>query len=251
MFGEYISTGAFSPKTLRYILKTFGENQNKGTFIDIGGHIGLMSIPVAASGDIQCTAFEPDKRNFFYLQRNVELHGVADKICIVNKALFDRKATLDFEVSDWHHGDHRVHSSQEASKEHLEYAPFREDTRTIVKVEADRLDNLIELNSPARPLVIKIDTQGSEAHIFSGGKKVLAEADLLVTEFCPYMIRRVGGDPGEIIQFLEANFSKGSVSGKHNANTDVEMTEIGEVADFLRGFVRIAKLDFLDILVEK
>ena len=250
-FGEYISTGAFSPKTLRYILKTFAEHQNKGTFIDIGGHIGLMSIPVAESGEIQCTAFEPDKRNFFYFKRNIELHGVEDKVSIVNKALFDRKATLDFEISDWHHGDHRIHNTEEVSDEVFEYSPFREDIRTIVKVEADRLDNLIELNSPARPLVIKIDTQGSEAHIFSGGKRVLAEADLLVTEFCPYMIRRIGGNPEEIIEFLEANFSKGFVSGKHNSNIEIEMVEIGEVADFLRGFVEIAKLDFLDILLEK
>ena len=80
---------------------------------------------------------------------------------------------------------------------------------------------------------------------------MLAAADLLVTEFCPYMIRRIGGDPEEIIQFLQDNFSQGFVSGKHNLNAEVEMVDIAEVAEFLRGFVRIAKLDFLDILVKK
>ena len=54
IFGEYLTTQNFSPQIITFILSVFHGNNNKGTFIDIGAHVGLMSIPVAKSGEIEC-----------------------------------------------------------------------------------------------------------------------------------------------------------------------------------------------------
>jgi len=251
MFGEYLSTGNFSPKTLNHMLEFFAQRESTGTFIDVGGHIGLMSIPVARSGAINCIVFEPEPLNHKFLLENISNAKLENQVDVKNLALFDKAGSLDFEVAEWHHGDHRIRNTEEVSDRSFDYAPFREDTRPIVTVETQKLDDAVSLSTVSTPLVVKIDTQGSEAHVFSGGNKVLKAADLLVTEFCPYMITRMGGDTETVLTFLEQHFNKGFVSGKHNKNVPIEYVEISEVTDYLRNFVRRANLDFVDIIVTK
>ncbi len=251
MFGEYLTTGEFSPKTLNYMLRFFQKNGGKGTFIDIGGHIGLMTIPIARSGDINCITFEPEPKNFRFLKTNISECQVADRVQLINLALFDSAKTIDFEVAEWHHGDHRIRNTDEVSSEVMEYSPFREDTRTIVSVNTIRLDDVINLDDCKSPLVVKIDTQGSEAHVFLGGEETLKKADLVVTEFCPYMIRRMGGDIDGLLTFIEKNFTLGFVSGKHNPTAKIELKDIHQVVEFLRDFTSRVKLDFVDIILSK
>ena len=251
MFGEYLSTGTFSPRTLTYMLDFFNRHGSQGTFIDVGGHIGLMSIPIARSGDILCHTYEPDARNFNYLNQNIELSGTKEKVNTYNLAVFDQETTIEFEVAEWHHGDHRIRNSDGKTDTEQTYAPFMEDTRSVVQVDTIMLDKHQSNLDVKSPLVVKIDTQGAESHVFRGGQSVLAKADLLVTEFCPYMIKRMNGDIDEMLSFIENNFSKGYVSAKHNSKDTIELEDIQQVVSFLRDFVAIAKLDFVDIILEK
>ena len=251
MFGEYLSTGKFSPKTLDHILQFFAQNDSAGTFIDVGGHIGLMSLPVARSGAINCVVFEPEPLNHKFLLENISNAKLENQVDVRNLALFDKAGALDFEVAEWHHGDHRIRNTQEVTNSSFDYAPFREDTRPLVTVKTQKLDDAIDLSMLEAPVVVKIDTQGSEAHVFSGGSTVLEAADLIVTEFCPYMITRMGGDTETVLSFLEQHFTKGFVSGKHNKNVPIDYVEISEVTDYLRDFVKRANLDFVDVIVKK
>jgi hypothetical protein len=58
----------------------------------------------------------------------------------------------------------------------------------------------------AGPLAVKIDTQGAEPFVIAGGAKTLASVELLILEFCPYMIERMGGDSERVLSFLETKF---------------------------------------------
>jgi hypothetical protein len=78
-------------------------------------------------------------------------------------------------------------------------------------VQAERLDDVIDVKAVAQPLAVKIDTQGAEPAIFAGGRNVLAAAGLIALEFCPYMMKRQDGDIEAEIEFLESNFAEGSI----------------------------------------
>ena len=51
-------------------------------------------------------------------------------------------------------------------------------------------------------LAIKIDTQGAEPFVVAGGQQVLARAGLVAMEFCPFLMRQLGGDPKVVIDVL-------------------------------------------------
>ena len=251
MFGEYLTTHTYSPMTLQAILDFFRDNGSKGTFIDIGGHVGLMSIPVSQSGDIRCLTFEPDARNFSFLRENIDRCGVAGKVAPHELALFDRATTVEFEISDWHHGDHRIRNTQGVAAEVLRYAPYREDVRQVVTVRTVRLDDVVDADSLPQPIVVKIDTQGAETHILRGGEATLSRASLLVTEYCPYMIRRMGGDPMVLLDFLHRHFRRGFVHAQHNRGEPVVLEDIERTVAFLDAFTARAKLDFVDVIAVK
>jgi hypothetical protein len=85
-----------------------------------------------------------------------------------------------------------------------------EDQRTTVKIDALPLDEIV---GPVEgPLAVKIDTQGAEPFVIEGGQSTLKQAELVVMEFCPYMIGRMGGDPETIAAFIERNFRSASLA---------------------------------------
>ena len=114
-------------------------------------------------------------------------------------ALFDRKAKLPFEIAEENLGDHRIHIETGL------VAKQGEIGRKVIDVCAVPLDDLhLRIKGP---LLIKIDTQGAEPFVFSGGKATLSKADLIVVEWSPYHMARVGGDPMVVINFLQREFS--------------------------------------------
>src|SRR5882762_4083900 len=56
------------------------------------------------------------------------------------------------------------------------------------------------------PLVIKIDTQGAEPFVFSGGKETLSKADLIVVEWSPYHMARLGGESQSPLRTINSGF---------------------------------------------
>jgi hypothetical protein len=62
------------------------------------------------------------------------------------------------------------------------------------------------LRKPRGPLAVKIDTRGSESFVINGGRKTLAQAELLILEFWPYGVARMGGNVEDIISCLQ-NFA--------------------------------------------
>ena len=93
--------------------------------------------------------------------------------------------------------------------------------------------NSLDLVRTGCALGVKIDTQGAEPFIIGGGRKTLSRAQLLVIEWCPYLIARMGGDPLVVLQFLRESFRIGSIS-RAEADTEAgQYQPIGEICDRL------------------
>jgi FkbM family methyltransferase len=198
--GHYRREGNWSPE-IQELLADQLFPEGRGTFLDIGANIGLVSIPLAERRRVRCLAFEPEPRNFRWLERNIALHQVGALFTTFNLALHSEQARLCFELSPSNSGDHRVRGA----------APLEgEAERTMIEVPAGRLDDLVELEDLPRPIVAKLDTQGAELRVLRGAERSLAHIDHLICEFWPYGLRRMGDRAEDLIERFR-DFSYGLI----------------------------------------
>ena len=236
---RYARDGVWSPRESSLFKNLFAEHG--GTYLDIGANIGLTVIPIAQNPQVACYAFEPEPTNFHYLSENVFLNCRAGNVRLLNLALYDRNATLPFEIALRHSGDHRI-SLVDVEGE------LDEQDRKKISVSAKRLDDVI--TDITKPLAAKIDVQGAEPFMLAGGRNTLSQASLLSLEFWPYSMRRMGGDVSAVIAFLTGHFQEGSISpGDEDKQTAWQ--PIVSVASFLHEFAKTDKRDYLDVTVRK
>ena len=188
VFGHYAKHGTWAKHTNQILIEFFRE-RGGGTYVDIGANIGLTTIPVAQNNKINCIAFEPDPVNFANLKVNVGNNCPHRNVKMESLALCEKRCILFFELADRNLGDHRMASRNGASTE-----------RRVIKVPGAPLDE--EIHDLLGPLAVKCDTQGAEPFVIAGGQKVLSRADLVILEFWPHGMTRMGGDPEMVIDFL-------------------------------------------------
>lgn len=178
----YMREGSFSKNIVDLIVNNIKEKQN-ATFIDIGANIGIVTIKVASQTAANCIAIEPDDGNFRILKANLALNAI-DSVRLLNAAVGDKPGKAQFTRSAFNSGDHRMSPAGEQS------------------VDVTALDDA-DLIQDAAYLVIKMDTQGAEPLIFTGGKATLAKADLIIAEFWPWGMHRMGVNADPVISFVE------------------------------------------------
>lgn len=203
LLGRYAESGSWSTEAIT-LLQDFFHQRGGGTYLDIGANIGLTLVPISQNPQVQCFGFEPEPRNFAFLQRNVEANCPYRNVDIKQLALFEKETELQFELSAINSGDHRIRVSNDEGM-------YQEATRKTISVKANRLDNVLQLGDANLPIAVKMDTQGAEPAIFAGGPRILSAAELLILEFWPYGIRRMGGNAKFELKFLMNHFREGSV----------------------------------------
>lgn len=163
-------------------------------FIDIGAHFGLYPLVLCARFPrILCVAIEPSPDNFSVLMENVALAGFKSRIQCFECALGSGTGS----------GRLRLNSSM---GHHL-VTQLSASGPPEIKVEVRKLDSLLAgLQADAfshRPVWLKIDTEGRELDVLSGGRELLGSGrvDGILWEY------RIGMEENprkaEILSFLE------------------------------------------------
>jgi len=214
----YADTGYWAKGTNDTLIAFFLQSGG-GRYIDIGANIGLTTIPVAQNPKVHCLAVEPEPTNFSNLTINVEVNCPHRNVQLRQLAVFSRRDILKFEIAtSGNLGDHRIRLQDKPGR-------LGEHTWTTINVEAVPLDDIVDATEG--PLAVKMDTQGAEPFIVEGGRKILAEADLLICEWAPYWMSRLGGDPATITDFLRKHFRLISMtSGEDNSVSTSEPVDI-------------------------
>jgi FkbM family methyltransferase len=181
---QYLRSGQLSPVIVK-LFQDFFDARGGGTFYDLGANIGMVVVPVARNTNVSCVCFEPDPVNFALLRANVLLNAAGPNIEIINAAVAREPGQLRFAQSGYNCGDHRL--SEDGS----------------LVVQAVRLD---DYTPKVLPLAVKIDCQGAEPLIVAGGMQTLAKADLIVCEFWPWGMRRMGLSPEPVLEFAAGHF---------------------------------------------
>jgi FkbM family methyltransferase len=176
VMGEYRALGSWAKGLVSLVVeRLFAEGP--GTFIDVGANIGLVAVPVVERSGSIGIAFEPEPRNFGFLSRNVARHGLSDRIECHAVACYSERAALRLSLSSDNLGDHRL--QPKAAPERHASTPERAE----IEVAAVRLDDVLRDRELPRPIVMKLDAQGSEVRVLEGARETLARADYVISEY--------------------------------------------------------------------
>ncbi len=196
VMGSYVQQHAYCPGIVDLITSRL-INNGKGSFIDIGANIGLITVPVARNSQAVVHAFEPEPNNFGFLTRNVTENLSPDRVTLHNIALVSNEGLLQFELSKDNFGDHRVRRKSKITNQ-----KYDEKNRQVIDVTGKRLDNVLNADELPHPIVVKMDTQGAESEVVQGGGQLMDAADFVLTEYCPYLLLRFGTDPADFLKFI-------------------------------------------------
>lgn len=172
-----------------------------GTLIDVGANIGLVCVPVIERTGAQGICFEPEPENFGYLERNLARHRLDQRVRCHPLACHDAAGRLPLTLSEDNLGDHRLQRMMRGATSR---------TRRAILVETQRLDDVLRDQHLARPVVMKVDAQGSEVGVFAGAQQTLARTDHLITEYWPRGIVD-HGDDAQTFQHFMRGFPYGAV----------------------------------------
>lgn len=175
-----------------FITKFLPEWIEQGnTVIDVGAHIGyhtlIMAKAVGWRGKV--ISFEPHPDNFKLLEANVATNNYRH-VALHQAAIGAESGKAPLYLCDYDSGGHRLTHDAECSDW---------ETTTV------RVNPLDAYSDARRAHLIKIDVEGREHLVIAGLQKTLAEGRSLklLIEFWPTTIRRNGGDPVAMIEYLE------------------------------------------------
>jgi FkbM family methyltransferase len=162
--------------------------------LDIGANIGLYSAlackRVGPTGRV--IAVEPSAENCGFIRQTAERNGFA-QLSVNQKAAGASRAEAFLYLCSNNKADHRVFDQSHQ--------------RDRVPVEILPLDDLLDGLQVTRVDVMKIDTQGYEAFVFDGMKRLLQDKRPLkiMMEFWPWGIEQSGRQPAELLQTIKAH----------------------------------------------
>ncbi len=208
VFSAYQDKGIWG-EDVTALFSRFGKANPGGTYIDIGANIGLTLIPQAKSGLFSTLiGVEADPLNAALLARNLD-HNDCRGVTLINQAISDKAGTISFERAPDNFGDHRLHKGLSAND------LMAEDARDIITVPTAPIDSLINVADLPAPLCIKSDIQGAEPLLFRGGADLLSKTDLMLIEYWPYGMTRLGEDIAAFQSAIKSHFTQGAFVWPH------------------------------------
>jgi len=197
IMAQYMEQGTYDREAVQF-LKT--QLRDGGLFLDVGANVGMYTIPLAANPNVQCIAFEPEPNNFLALQSNVARNCLHGNVICHQMAVMEAPGEITFEISPDNTGDHRIRHSTDVTD------LLGEAARETITVRADRLDRLLRGVALESPVVAKIDVQGAELNVLRSAGAVLNSIDVMILEFWPYGLRRMGEKPDTLLAILREHF---------------------------------------------
>lgn len=156
----------------------------KGSFVDVGAHIGRFSVLMAKQG-WKVYSFEPVGINFKALEDNLKLNNAYENAKIFNVGLGDNNEQKDIHYDRMAMGEASVYKNERSNES--------------VSVKIVRFDFLFkDYTEFIEPCLLKVDVEGFEQKVISGMKDFIKEKKpLLILELWKEQ-------SAELIQFLKS-----------------------------------------------
>lgn len=161
------------PETLQWI-DNFKEEK---CFWDIGANVGIYSCYAAKKKHCKVYAFEASVFNLEFLTKNIYLNNLNDKIIIFSLPLTNKVKETDFNMSSIDAGSASSTFGEE----------YKQDGTNLNKIFSYKtlglsIDKAVEYMELQSPDYIKMDVDGIEHLILSGGSKILSKVEEVLVE---------------------------------------------------------------------
>jgi len=134
----------------------------RGVFVDVGAYVGFYTVLAARHG-WRVVAFEPNPINVILLRYNIALHGVGDRVVIVDKAAGDVHGYARFSIS-----------SSPSESSFTKY--LRSELKLLdIVVEVVTIDSVLESLDVKDfdNLVMKVDVEGFGLRVLRGARRTI------------------------------------------------------------------------------
>lgn len=164
---------------------------------DIGANIGWYTLYAAdiVGNEGLVVAVEPDPANATLLRKNLHENAITNV------------DVRELALGSVANGTTQLYKSPDNFGDHYTDARVLESTdRAHVTVPTSTIDALVEEIGRV-PRFIKIDVQGAEADVLRGAAAILQsdEKPVLLVEFAPACMLRIGASPFEFLAFIESH----------------------------------------------
>ena len=146
--------------------------------IDIGAHIGTVTLRCAVERGCQVYAYEPSGESFALLVENVGLNGLEDRVSCFNQAIGGRYETRDFYVEETH-GSTSLYLGDNPD--------FADLHLKVERVQCTTLKRIFEDNGIEHCDVLKMDCEEAEREVFTEeAEPYFKRVDYLMLEWHNY-----------------------------------------------------------------
>lgn len=153
---HFIMPGMCEFDTMSFVLHFLRKD---GLFVDAGSYIGAYTILASGAVGGRSIAFEPSATTFQYLQCNVRLNNMDDRVTLVNSALGSEDGTVRF-------------TKGLGTENYICLTSTNDPTDEV------RVTSLDKALSGLSPMLIKIDVEGFESKVIAGARETLAQPSL-------------------------------------------------------------------------
>jgi len=161
------------PETLAWI-----DNLKENSIVwDIGANVGLYSCYAAKKLNCRVFAFEPSVFNLEFLARNINLNNLSDLVTIIPVPLTNEIAINKLNMSSTNWGGAMSTFGQSFGHDGLVL-----DKVFVMPTFGISMEDAVNLLKIPQPDYIKMDVDGIEHLILSGGKCVLNNAKAIIIE---------------------------------------------------------------------
>src|SRR5215203_1695447 len=161
------------------ILEYFNPKKND-TVVDIGAHLGryalISSNLVGKEGKV--VTIEANPLVFEELKKNLVLNKITNTICL-NYAVYSEKTKIKLFIrkEESTNTEYSLRNTVMVDRDKL-MVERSKDVERVLEVNADTLDNIMDLNDIKQESVnwIKIDVEGAELEVLKGATNVLSKS---------------------------------------------------------------------------
>lgn len=188
-----------------------------GDVVDVGANIGYTTALFARAVEAgrRVHAFEPEERNFRWLERALAREGVAAGVVANRAAVGARDGEVELWHNDAHHADHRIATAAQRGA----------GTQVVPLVAVDTY--LAGLGWPAVAFV-KIDVQGYEHEVLRGMGETIARNPALrvAVEVAPFAFEDLGFDCDAFLADLAAALPRLAILERDGRLRDVAVGDV-------------------------
>jgi FkbM family methyltransferase len=169
--------------------------QKDMTAIDIGAHIGLLSVIISQKigKNSKCYSFEPTPSTFGLLKQTIKINGKENVVTPFQMAVSDKVGKTKFYITDI-----EAHNSNSLSVSHRENA-----NEHPVDIDVTTIDAFVKQNNLSQLDFLKIDAEGAEYAVLKGSKESIEKfRPLILLAIHPQFVKNFGDNLSSIWDFL-------------------------------------------------